>query len=312
MDERPGILQVAPLQPALETPLRERYDLHRLGPGGVAALGAAARRIRAVVTDGHHGIPPDVLAALPRLELVASYGVGYDAIDIAACRARGVRVTNTPDVLNDAVAELTIGLMVALVRRIPQADAHVRASRWIDGTFGLTGELAGAHAGILGLGRIGKEIARRLQAMKMRVSYHGRTAQPFEPYAYYAALEAMARDVDWLVVIAPGTAATRGIVSRRVLEALGPEGCLVNVARGSLVDEAALVALLRDGGLGGAALDVFADEPRVPEALFGLPNVVLSPHQGSATERTRAAMGALVLANVDAHFAGRPLPTEVG
>lgn len=311
MDERPGILQVAPLQPALEGPLRERYRLHRLGAGGVAALGEEAGRIRAVVTDGHHGIPLDVLAALPRLELVASYGVGYDAIDTAACRARGVRVSNTPDVLNDAVAELTIGLMVALVRRIPQADAFTRAGRWIDGTFALTGELTGAHAGILGLGRIGKEIARRLQAMKMRVSYHGRSAQPYEPYAYYASLEAMARDVDWLVVIAPGTAATRGIVSRPVLEALGPKGCLVNVARGSLVDESALVALLQNGGLGGAALDVFADEPRVPEALFGLPNVVLSPHQGSATERTRAAMGALVLANVDAHFAGRPLPTQV-
>ena len=311
MDARPGIRQVAPLQPTLEEPLGERYRLHRLGAGGVAALGADAGRIRAVVTDGHHGIPRDVLAALPRLELVASYGVGYDAIDVAACRNRGVRVTNTPDVLNDAVAELTIGLMVALVRRIPQADAHVRTGRWLDGTFALTGELTGAHAGILGLGRIGKEIARRLQAMKMRVSYHGRSAQPFEPYAYYASLEAMARDVDWLVVIAPGTAATHGIVSRRVLEALGPAGCLVNVARGSLVDEAALVALLQAGGLGGAALDVFADEPRVPEALFGLPNVVLSPHQGSATERTRAAMAALVLANVEAHFAGRPLPTEV-
>jgi lactate dehydrogenase-like 2-hydroxyacid dehydrogenase len=222
-----------------------------------------------------------------------------------------VRVTNTPDVLSDAVAELAVGLMIALCRRIPQADAHVRAGRWLAGGFGLTGELTGAHAGILGLGRIGKEIARRLQAMRMRVSYHGRNRQPHEPYLYYPELAAMAADVDWLVVVAPGSAASRGIVSRAVLEALGPGGALVNVARGSLVDEPALVELLTAGRLGGAALDVFADEPRVPEALLGMPNVVLSPHQGSATEKTRAAMGDLVIRNLAAHFAGKPLLTPV-
>ena len=200
--------------------------------------------------------------------MVASYGVGYDAIDTAACRARGIRVANTPDVLNDAVAELAVGLMHALVRRIPQADAFVRAGKWPDGGFGLTAELTGAHVGILGLGRIGKEIARRLQVSKMRVSYHGRHAQPHEPYVHYPDLVAMARDVDWLVAIAPGTAATRGIVSREVLTALGPQGAFVNVGRGSLVDEPALVELLVSGGLGGAALDVFADEPRVPAALL--------------------------------------------
>jgi lactate dehydrogenase-like 2-hydroxyacid dehydrogenase len=201
--------------------------------------------------------------------------------------------------------------MIALCRRIPQADAHVRAGRWPQGGFGLTGELTGTHAGILGLGRIGKEIARRLQAMRMRVSYHGRHRQPWEPFDYYDNLEAMARDVDWLVVIAPGFAATRGIVSRAVMEALGPKGALVNVARGSLVDEAAMVELLGSGRLGGAALDVFADEPRVPEALFAMPNVVLSPHQGSATEKTRGAMGDLVVRNLAAHFAGDPLITPV-
>ena len=221
-----------------------------------------------MATDGHHGVPPEVMAALPALEVVASYGVGYDAIDIAACKARGVRVTNTPDVLNDAVAELAIGLMIALCRRIPQADAYVRAGRWPAGTFELTGELTGAHAGILGLGRIGKEIARRCQAMKMRVSYHGRREQAYEPYPYYPSLVAMAKDVDWLVVVAPGSAATAGIVSREVLEALGPKGALVNVSRGALVDEPAMVELLAAGRLGGAALDVFADEPRVPEALL--------------------------------------------
>lgn len=264
-----------------------------------------------MATDGHHGVPPDAMAALPGLAMVASYGVGYDGIDVAACKARGIRVSNTPDVLNDAVAELAVGLMHALVRRIPQADAFVRAGRWRGGTFPLTAELTGAHVGILGLGRIGKEIARRLQASKMRVSYHGRHAQPHEPYVYYPDLVAMARDVDWLVAVAPGDASTRGIVSREVLAALGPRGSFVNVGRGSVVDEPAMVELLVAGRLGGAALDVFADEPNVPEALLGLPNVVLSPHQGSATEKTRAAMGELVVRNLAAFFAGEPLPSPV-
>jgi lactate dehydrogenase-like 2-hydroxyacid dehydrogenase len=251
------------------------------------------------------------LEAVTGLEIVASYGVGYDAIDTAVLKARGVRATNTPDVLNDAVAELALGLMLGLCRRIPQADAHVRQGKWLKGGFGLTGELTGAHAGILGLGRIGKEVARRLQVMKMRVSYHGRHEQAYQPYVFYPDLKALARDVDWLVVIAPGSESTRGIVSREVMEALGPKGALVNVARGTLVDEAAMVEMLGDGRLGGAALDVFVDEPRVPEALLTMPNVVLSPHQGSATEKTRAAMGDLVVRNLAAHFAGNPLLTPI-
>lgn len=310
---KPDILQIAPMLPSVEAALAGAYRVHRYWEAADRAvlLAEVGPGVRAVATDGHHGIPAAVMAACPTLGMAASYGVGYDAIDVAACKARGIRVSNTPDVLNDAVAELAVGLMIALCRRIPQADAYVREGRWPAGNFPLTAELTGAHAGILGLGRIGKEIARRLQAMKMRVSYHGRRAQPYEPYQYYADLEAMARDVDWLVVIAPGSAETRGIVSARVLAALGPAGALVNVARGALVDEAALVALLADGGLGGAALDVFADEPRVPEALLAMPNVVLSPHQGSATDKTRSAMGELVVRNLAAFFAGDPLLTPV-
>lgn len=305
---KPEILQLRDLPPALEAELAQSYAVHR---PEVADLASVGPRIRAVVTDGHRGVPAALLAALPGLEMVASFGVGYDAIDIAACRARGIRVSNTPDVLSDSVAELALGLMLALCRRIVPADGFVRTGRWLQGGFGLTGELAGARAGILGLGRIGKEIAARLSACKMQVSYHGRKEQPEQPYAYHADLEAMAGAVDWLVVAAPGSAATEGLVSRPVLTALGPAGVLVNISRGALVDEPALVELLATGGLGGAALDVFADEPRVPEALLALPNVVLSPHQGSATHQTRAAMGALVLANLAAHFAGRPLPTPV-
>lgn len=310
---KPEILQIAPMMASVEAALEHDYVVHRLweAPDRAALLAEAGPRIRAVATDGHYGCAPEIMDALPALEIIASYGVGYDAIDIAACRARGVRVTNTPDVLNDAVAELALGLMLALCRRIPQADRHVREGRWPAGGFGLTAELTGAHAGILGLGRIGKEIARRLQAFKMRVSYHGRHEQPYQPYVYYPDLVTMAREVDWLVVIAPGTVETEGIVSRAVMTALGPEGCLVNVARGSLVDEAAMVDLLQSGGLGGAALDVFAREPEVPEALRAMENVVLSPHQASATRKTRAAMGELVVRNLAAHFAGDPLLTPV-
>lgn len=310
---KPEILQMGPMMRHVEDALQSAYRVHRLWEAGdkAALLTSAGPAIRGVATDGHRGCPRPVVEALPKLEIVASYGVGYDAVDIGACRERGVRVTNTPDVLNDAVAELAMGLMIALCRRIPQADVHVREGWWLEGAYPLTGELTGARAGILGLGRIGKEIARRCQAFKMRVAYHGRSAQPYEPYEYYPDLVAMARDVNWLIVIAPGSAGTRGIVSRQVLEALGPKGCLVNVARGSLVDEGALVGMLQSGALGGAALDVFADEPRVPEALLGLDNVVLSPHQGSATVKTRTAMGDLVVRNLAAHFAGDPLLTPV-
>ncbi len=310
---KPEILQMGPMMPHVEAALESAYQVHRYWEAGdrAALLAETGARVRAVATGGDDGCPRAVIEALPKLEMISSFGVGYDAVDVAACREHGVRLTNTPDVLNDAVAELALGLMIALCRRIPQADVLVREGGWLEGAYPLTGELTGARVGILGLGRIGKEIARRCQAFRMRVAYHGRSEQPYEPYEYYADLVAMARDVGWLVVIAPGTAETRGIVSRRVLEALGPEGCLVNVARGSLVDEPAMVEMLQSGALGGVALDVFEDEPKVPEALLGLDNVVLSPHQGSATMKTRAAMGDLVVKNLAAHFAGKPLLSPV-
>jgi lactate dehydrogenase-like 2-hydroxyacid dehydrogenase len=304
------ILQTGKLLPSCEAALAERYTVHKLHEEAdpAAWLAANGGRIRA---HAGAGVSADLMAALPNLEIIASFGVGYDSIDTKAAKARNIRVTNTPDVLNDAVAELAIGLMIALARRIPQADQYVRQGKWPGGNMALFSELTGKTVGILGLGRIGKEIAVRAQAMKMRVVYHGRKRQPTEPYVFYDDLTEMARDIDWLVIIAPGGKGTERIVSRQVLEALGPQGMLVNVARGTLIDEPAMLELLQNGGLGGAALDVFENEPEMPEGFFALDNVVLSPHQGSATHQTRDAMGALLVANLDAYFAGEPLLSAV-
>ena len=304
------VLQTHKLLESCEKALAERFTVHKLHEAQNKAelLNRIAPDVRAIA-GGH--VDANLIASLPKLELIANFGVGYDSIDTKAAKAAGVRVTNTPNVLNDAVAELTIGLMIALARRIPQADAYTRAGKWPAANYPLQRELTGKTVGILGLGRIGKEIAMRAQAMKMRVVYHGRKKQPNEPFAYHSDLTQMARESDWLVVIAPGGKDTQGMVSRQVLEALGPEGFLVNMARGTLIDQDAMVEMLVSGALGGAALDVFANEPEVPAELFGLDNVVLSPHQGSATGQTREAMGALVVANLEAHFAGEPLISAV-
>ncbi|MGY6411888.1 MAG: 2-hydroxyacid dehydrogenase [Alkalilacustris sp.] len=308
---RPDLLLVVPMPERVTDALARDFTVHSLTSAAdpEALIDRLGPGLRFAATSGRFSAT--LMARLPKLEIVASFGVGYDGIDIEAARARGIRVTNTPDVLNDCVAEVTLGLMIALAHRLPQADRFVREGRWSIERFPLTDELTGKRAGILGLGRIGREIARRLEVFRMDIAYHGRRAQPDVGYTYYPDLVAMAAEVDWLVVIAPATPETEGIVSRRVLEALGPEGRLVNVARGALVDEPAMVALLSDGRLGGAALDVFAQEPEVPEPLRRLDTVVLSPHQGSATHRTRGLMGDLVVRNLQAHLTGAPLPTPV-
>ena len=304
------ILQTHKLHKPCEEELQRKYTVHKLheAPDKAALLAGLADKVRGIAGSD---VDAALMDKLPKLEIIANFGVGYDSVDTKAAKARNIRVTNTPDVLNDAMAEITIGLMVSLARRLPQADRFVREGKWTAGGFPLQSELNGKTLGILGLGRIGKEIARRATAMRMRVVYHGRHRQLDEPYVYYDKLVDMARDVDWLLVIAPGGKETKGIVSREVLEALGSTGYFVNMARGSLVDEPALVEMLEQKKIAGAALDVFADEPKVPEALFKLDNVVLSPHQGSATHQTRDRMGRLVVANLDAHFAGEPLPSAV-
>jgi lactate dehydrogenase-like 2-hydroxyacid dehydrogenase len=304
------ILQTTKLLDSCERALTAKYTVHKLHEAADknALLAAVRDRVRGIAGGS---VTAELMDLLPGLEIISNFGVGYDSIDTQAAKARNIRVTNTPNVLNDAVAELTIGLMIALSRRIPQAHQYVRDGNWPKGSFPLLSELNGKTLGILGLGRIGKEIAIRAQAMKMRVVYHGRHEQADEPFVYYSDLTEMARDADWLVIIAPGGKDTQKMVSRAVLEALGPDGYLVNMARGSLVDQGAMVEMLASKALGGAALDVFEDEPHVPPALFGLDNVVLSPHQGSATRQTRDKMGALVVANLDAWFAGEPLISPV-
>lgn len=306
-----ALIQIAPVYALTQAQLERDYNVFRWfdAPDRESVLRLAGG-VRVAVTSGFFGMSAALMEKLPRLELIACFGVGVDAIDLAAARARGIQVTNTPDVLTDDVADLAIGLMLATLRRIPQGDRFTRDGRWPQGNFGLFAKASGKRMGIVGMGRIGQAIAHRAAAFDMPIAYHGPSRKDV-PWRYEPDLVALARDVDVLVAACPGGAATRGLVNRAVLEALGPTGAFINIARGSVVDEPALVELLQAGQLGSAGLDVFADEPKVPAALFELDNVVLSPHQASATHETRAAMGQLVLDNVAAFCAGKPLVTPV-
>lgn len=306
------LIMIGPMPPDVMVSLEKKFKIHRYWQAlDKVRFLAQNPTARFLVTDGHDGCSAEIMEALPNLEIISCYGVGTDAIDLQAAKTRGIRVANTPDVLSDAVAELALGLVLALCRRIANADQFIRGGNWTSGGYALTGELTGSTIGIVGLGRIGKEIARRAQAFKMQVVYHGRSEQRFEPFPYYANLEDMARDVDWLVAVLPGGAATAKLVDRNVLKALGPKGAVVNLGRGSLIDEAAMIEFLKSGDLGGAALDVFEQEPKMSRELWSMPNVVLSPHQGSATEKTRWAMGDLVVRNLVAHQNGMPTLTPV-
>jgi lactate dehydrogenase-like 2-hydroxyacid dehydrogenase len=237
--------------------------------------------------------------------------VGYDGVDVATALARGVPVTHTPGVLTDDVADLALGLVLSVARQIPLADQHVRQGRWPQGALPLGRKVSGARMGIVGLGRIGQAIARRALAFGMSVAYTARSEKKDSGFAFYPSAAALAAQVDFLVVITPGGAGTRHLINAEVLQALGPQGYLVNVARGSVVDEAALVQALADGTIAGAALDVYADEPHVPPALWAMKQVVLTPHMASATHQTRQAMADLALANMRAGTAGQPLLTPV-
>lgn len=267
-------------------------------------IGENGDRIEAVATNGHDGVAPELMENLSNLKVISCYGVGYDAIDVGKAVERGIVVTHTPNVLNADVANTAIMLMLAVSRRLVRDDRWVRSGDWkAKGNAPLTRSMEGKPVGILGLGRIGETIAEKLSAFDCDVVYHSRSPREDMSWRYYSDLVAMARDVDYLVVITPGGAGTRKLVNRGVMEALGPEGTLINVSRGSVVDEAEMVAALADGRLGNAGLDVFENEPDVPEALLAMDNVVLTPHVGSATEETRQAMGDLTVDNLNAYFA---------
>jgi hydroxypyruvate reductase len=308
---KPDLISVAPLLPKQMAEIEQDFTVHKLPPGAErpAFLGKLADKVRFLQTTGFHGADAALINALPKLEIIACMGVGVDAVDLDLAKKKGIAVTNTPDVLNDDVADLALALMLMSARRLALSDRYVRDGRWLKGSQPLAVKMSGKKLGILGLGRIGKAIAKRAAAFDMDISYHGRQKQADVTYRHYPDLVQMAKDVDFLVVICPGGPATKNLVNARVIEALGPSGILINVARGSVVDEPALVKALQSGKLGGAGLDVFADEPNVPKELFGMDQVVLAPHVGSATSETRNAMNDLVVANLRAHLRGQNLVT---
>jgi lactate dehydrogenase-like 2-hydroxyacid dehydrogenase len=277
----------------------------------LAFLASVADRVRGFASFTGYPVPAPLIAALPKLEIIATMSVGTDHIDLAAAKARGIAVTNAPDVLTDCVADLGMGLTINLARNLVAADRFVRAGDWTKGLFPLATKLGGATMGIVGLGRIGQAVAKRAAAFGLRIVYYGRRRVADVAYPFYDDLTAMARDSDYLMLTCPGGTATRNLIDANIIAALGPEGMLINIARGSVVDQPALIAALQARQLGGAALDVYADEPRVPEALMTLDNVVLAPHIASATHATRRAMGNLMIDNLQAHFTGKPLLTPV-
>ncbi|TFZ07751.1 2-hydroxyacid dehydrogenase [Ramlibacter humi] len=309
--DKPAVLAVMKLPPFYVERLQRDFELlDRLHVTDPAAFSKAAPRIRAVTGGGESLVDRELMARLPALEMVSIMGVGYDKVDVAAAKERRIPVTHTPDVLNDEVADLAIGLMLSVARRLPQADRFVREGQWEQGAMPLARKMSGARLGIVGLGRIGQAIAKRAQAFGMSIAYTSRSRKDV-PHDFHADVVSLASNVDFLVVITPGGAGTRHLIDAKVLKALGPQGYLVNVSRGTVVDEAALIRALQDGTVAGAALDVFEDEPRVPPALRALDNVVLTPHIGSGTVQTRHAMAQLAFDNLAAHFAGRALPTPV-
>ena len=310
---KPDLIVTGKMYPPTLAALDAAYTTHKLfeTKDRDAMIASVADRITAVASSNSGGIDGTTMAKLPKLKTISHFGVGYDTVDVDAARKRGIAVTNTPDVLTDDVADIAIALLLATVRRIPQGDRYVREGKWLKGAMALTDTIQGKSLGVIGIGRIGRAIAKRAEAFNLKVSYQGPNKKNDVTWPYYADLVALAKDVDFLVAACPGGEATRGIVSRAVIDALGPKGVFVNISRGTVADEPALLEALQQGRLGGAGLDVFVDEPKVPEGFFALDNVVLQPHVGSASHQTRTAMGQLVIDNLAAHFAGKPLLTPV-
>jgi len=309
------VLLIGPPKPIFVEGLSRAFNLHKIGSAaeGREVLDAAGDRIRAVaVSCINQKVPADFLSRLPKLEIVSTFGVGYSHIDAAWAGQHGITVTNTPDVLTEEVADCTLGLLLATVRELPQKERYLRAGQWVNGDPPPSvATLRDRTVGMVGMGAIGQAIARRLDAFRVPVVYHTRTPRPDLPYRHYPDLIAMARDVDTFIVIVPGGPATKHMINAQVLAALGPRGILINMARGTVVDEKALVAALQNKTILSAGLDVFADEPHVPQELLAMDHVVLLPHVGSAAAATRAKMDQLAVDNLLAWAAGKPPLTPV-
>ena len=312
--EKMELLQTGPIPPFIEPQFDEHFNVHKLhkAPDPAAFLKEVAPHIRGVATFGAIPIDAEFMRKLPKLEIVANMGVGYDSVDAKWAGEHGIVVTNTPGVLDDEVADTTIALLLNTLRQLPQSERYLRAGKWLEKGFPLTvSTLRNRTIGIIGMGRIGQAIAKRLEAFGRPIVYHSRNPAEGVSYRHYPDLVAMARDVDTLIAIVPGGPSTKNMINREVLEALGPDGVLINVARGSVCDEEALIEALRSKKILSAGLDVFADEPRVPQELIDMNHVVLFPHVASASIETRRAMGQLVVDNLRAWAAGKPPITPV-
>jgi lactate dehydrogenase-like 2-hydroxyacid dehydrogenase len=313
---KPGLLNTGPMMDLIEQGIAPAFEVHRLHQASDrdALLARIAPHVCAICTGSHTGVKTDaaLMARFPNLKIIGNFGVGYDTIDIAEAARRGIIITNTPDVLTEEVADTTLGLLLATVRELHDAERWLRDGRWArEGDYRLTASLRDRAVGIAGFGRIGKAVARRIEAFGIPVSYFGRKPQAGVPNRYYDDLVAMARNVDTLILVIPGGPATANLVDAAVLEALGPRGILINMARGSVVDEAALIAALRARTILRAGLDVYVSEPNINPELLKLDNVTLLPHVGSASTHTRNAMGQLVVDNLLAFAAGMPPKTPV-
>lgn len=310
---KPEIIVTGRLFQRTQDALDQSFTCHKLYEAAdrAAFLRQHAAAVRALATFGPAGADAALMDQLPKLEIISNFGVGVDAIDLAAAKKRKLIVTNTPDVLNDCVADTAMALVLNTLRRFPQAENYLRAGQWATrGAYPLTTALGGKTLGVLGLGRIGEAIAKRAEAFGMKIRYHNRNRKKVA-WPYDASVAALAKNSDVLLLAAPGGAETMRIVNAEVLDALGPRGYVVNIARGSLIDEAVLLGYLREGKIAGAGLDVFDGEPKIDPAWFSVENAVLAPHVGSATEETRTAMGALQVENLRLHFAGKPVKTPV-
>jgi lactate dehydrogenase-like 2-hydroxyacid dehydrogenase len=307
------VLMLSPMMSLVMDGIAREFTLHKAweAPDREAFIREVGPRIRGLAAGGTRRIDGAMMDVMPNLEVIANFGVGYDRVDAAEAARRGIVITNTPDVLTEEVADLAVGLLLATVRQLPQVDRYLRAGKWLEKEYPLTATLRGRTVGILGLGRIGKAIATRLEAFGLGIVYYGRRQQEDVPYRFYSSLVDMAKDVDVLMIVIPGGDETKHLVNAEVLRALGPNGILVNVARGTVVDERALIEALRSKTILSAGLDVFEDEPRVPQELIDMDHVVLLPHVGSASVHTRNAMGQLVVDNLVAWFAGKGPLTPV-